>query len=101
MKQEAAVCPKSYLTLARNYIDQKNLPGFFEWIRSSNLTNDQVTEIIGFFRQQLPADQTKLQLQPLLQDYLDFLFQSADQELLLLVMSWYVSVSMSSDWMAA
>lgn len=73
------------------------MSGFFEWIRFSPLTNYQVIEIIGYFRQNLPKNLNESQLQSLLQEYLDALFQKSNQELLVLVMSWYVSVSRGSD----
>lgn len=72
------------------------MPGFFEWIRSSSLTNYQVTGIIGYFRQNLPKNLNESQLQSLLHDYLVALFHQSNQELLVLVMSWYVSVSQGS-----
>lgn len=97
VRKEPPACPESLLNSTRNYINQGDLPGFFEWIRSSPLTNYQVTEIIGCFRQNLPKNLNGSQLQSLLQDYLAVLFQSSNQELLVLVMSWYVSVSRGSD----
>ena len=97
MKREPPTCPESLFSTARNYINRGDLSGFFEWIRFSPLTNYQVIEIIGYFRQNLPKNLNESQLQSLLQEYLDALFQKSNQELLVLVMSWYVSVSRGSD----
>ena len=96
VKKESPSCPESLLNSARDYINRGDLPGFFEWIRSSSLTNYQVTEIIGYFRQNLPKNLNESQLQSLLHDYLVALFKQSNQELLVLVMSWYVSVSRGS-----
>ena len=67
------------------------------WIRSSSFSVPQLIETIKTARQEFPISQYSNKLAPYLQDYLLYLLSAPNRNVLMEVMSWYVSASSGSE----